>query len=106
MQRETPDYSVDDDGRISFTEQGYKELRHYFGRVGIDIRTIKTWDDYLDARRRAAPFFMDYLSSIARKGPMNAERRLLISALEDDEETYRENLRRFNARQRFRIVEP
>jgi hypothetical protein len=105
MPRETPEYTVDDGGRIHFTEEGYQELRHYFGRVGIDSRTIRTWSDYLDARRRAAPFFMDYLSSIARSGSMTAERRLVLSALEDDEETYRENLRKFKARQRFKMVE-
>jgi hypothetical protein len=105
MLRETPEYTVDDDGRIHFTEDGYQELRHYFGRVGIDIRTIRTWDDYLDARRRAAPFFMEYLSSIARRGPMTAERQLLVSAVEDDPETFEENLRKFKARQKFNVVE-
>jgi hypothetical protein len=105
MQRETPEYTVDDDGRIHFTEAGREELRHYFGRVGIDIRTIRTWEDYLKARKQASPFFMEYLSSIARRGPMTAERRLLISAVEDDEETFQESLRKFDARRRLRVVD-
>jgi hypothetical protein len=106
-QHEAHLYSVGSDGVIRFTEEGLKELRPYLGQAGIDIRTIRTYADYLEARRHASPYFMGWLAQRARNGgPMTLERQALVAALEADDETFDRFLRRLDARKNVKIVTP
>lgn len=84
------DFSVDSEGRLAFTEQGIAEYRSYFGRAGIDIRNIKSLDDFRSARRAASHLFENRLVEKVKKGEKTLERRLLIAIAEgNDEESKR-----------------
>jgi hypothetical protein len=78
-------FSFDSDGNISFTELGITEHRSYFGKAGIDIRTVKTLDDYYLARRTASPFFNEHLVKRLAKLENSFEKRLLLAIAEDDD---------------------
>lgn len=79
-------FSVDSEGELTFTEQGIAEYRSYFGKAGIDIRSIKTIEDFRLARRNASPFFDNHLTEKIKKGEQSLERRLLIAIAEGNEE--------------------
>lgn len=55
------DFIVDEKGTFRFTQIGLENQTLLLAKAGIDARTIKTFDDYLDARRLAAPYFIEYL---------------------------------------------
>ncbi|MBP1151271.1 hypothetical protein [Methylocaldum sp. RMAD-M] len=97
-------YRVEDDGRIVFSDQGLKELRPYFARAGIDIRSVRTYRDYLEARRRASPFFLDFLRDRIAKGKPSLERRALLAIVDGDDEVYERTLRQLMARQKLNVV--
>ena len=83
-------FSVDSKGELTFTEQGIAEYRSYFGKAGVDIRNIKSLEDFRRARRAASPFFEDRLVAKVKKGEKTLERRLLIAIAEGNtEETLR-----------------
>jgi hypothetical protein len=75
---------ADADGRVRFTAARREDLRLLFALAGIDIRTIRTMDAYLRAREASRPYFGQWLSTIARRGPRTAERQLLIAIVEGD----------------------
>lgn len=78
-------FSIDSEGKLTFTEQGIAEYRRYFGKAGVDIRNIKSLDDYRRARRVAAPFFEDHLVAKVKNGEKTLERRLLIAIAEGND---------------------
>lgn len=78
-------FSVDGKGQLTFTEQGIAEYRSYFGKAGVDIRNIKSLEDFGRARRAASPFFEDRLVAKVKKGEKTLERRLLIAVAEGNE---------------------
>jgi hypothetical protein len=79
-------FSVNSEGELTFTEQGIAEYRSYFGKAGVDIRNIKSLEDFRRARRVASPFFEDHLAAKVKKGEKTLERRLLIAIAEGNEE--------------------
>lgn len=86
-------FSVNSEGQLTFTEQGTTEYRSYFGKAGIDIRNVKSLDDFRRARQGASPFFEDRLVVEIKKGKTTLERRLLI-AVAEGKESERERLER------------
>jgi hypothetical protein len=79
-------FSVDSKGQLTFTVQGIKEYRSYFGKAGIDIRNIKALDDFRRARCIAAPFFKERLINRVKRRRLTLERRLLIAVAEGNDE--------------------
>ena len=75
---------VSDDGRVRFTAQRREDLRSLFGLAGIDIRTIRTVDDYLTARARASPYLQKWIENIAKRGALTRERQLLMAVTRGD----------------------
>ena len=78
-------FSVNSEGQLTFTEQGIAEYRSYFGKAGIDIRTIRTLDDFERARQAALPFFEARLLAKVKTGEKTLERRLLIAIAEGNQ---------------------
>ena len=78
-------FSVNSEGELTFTEQGIAEYRSYFGKAGVDIRNIKSLEDFRRARRAASPFFEDHLAAKVKNGEKTLERRLLIAIAEGNE---------------------
>jgi len=79
-------FAVNSAEELTFTEQGIAEYRSYFGKAGIDIRNIKSLEDFRRARRPASPFFENHLVAKVKKGEKTLERRLLIAIAEGNEE--------------------
>ena len=82
------DFTVDNDGQLTFTEKGIAEYRSYFGKAGIDIRNIKSMEDYYKARRAASPFFEDRLMARLNKGEQTLEMRILKAIAQGDDKEY------------------
>ncbi len=91
-------FTVDGEGNLTFTELGISEYRSYFGKAGIDIRNIKTLEDYYRARNAASPFFEEFLTSRIRKSPKTLENRLLIAIAEGNDEEAKRLERLLDAR--------
>jgi hypothetical protein len=72
-------------GELRFTAKRRSALASYFGMAGVDLRTVKTKQQYLEARERAAPYFQRWLEHVASRGDMTPERRLLIAVVRGDE---------------------
>ncbi len=81
-------FTVGENNELKFTEQGITEYRSYFGKAGIDIRTVKTLEDFRRARRVAAPYFEERLIAKVKKGEKTLERRLLIAIAEGNNEEH------------------
>ena len=79
-------FSVNSKGQLTFTVDGIEEYRSYFGKAGIDIRNIKSVDDFRRARRTASPFFEERLIHRIKKRRLTLERRLLIAVAEGNDE--------------------
>ena len=58
---QTNHYIVDDEGNFRFTSVGLEEEGPLLARAGIDPTSIKTYEAYIQARKTAGPYFMDYL---------------------------------------------
>ncbi len=93
-------FSLNSEGQLTFTEQGIAEYRSYFGKAGIDIRDIKSLEDFRRARRAASPFFEDRLVAKVSKGEKTLERRLLIAIAEGNNEASNRLERLLDAREK------
>lgn len=93
-------FSVDSEGQLTFTEQGIAEYRSYFGKAGIDIRTIKTLEDFQRARQAASPFFEDRLVAKVKTGDKTLERRVLIAIAEGNQAEIKHLERLLNAKEK------
>lgn len=58
---QTKDYLVDNHGNFRFTRAGLANQEPLLAKVGIDTGSIKTYEEYLQARQAASPFFLEYL---------------------------------------------
>ena len=93
-------FSIDSEGLLTFTEQGIAEYRSYFGKAGIDIRTIKTLEDFQRARQAASPFFEDRLVAKVKTGDKTLERRVLIAIAEGNQAEINRLERLLNAKEK------
>lgn len=84
--KKTQHINVDENGNLSFTEAGDTHHRDYFAYVGIDINTIKTLDQYQQARAIAEPHFLAYLADTLTKGKKGLEYRALELCLTGNDE--------------------
>jgi hypothetical protein len=93
-------FSLDREGQLTFTEKGIAEYRSYFGKAGIDIRTIKKREDFQRARQAATPFFDDRLVAKVKTGDKTLERRLLIAIAEGNQTEIQRLERLLNAKEK------
>ncbi|NOS74911.1 MAG: hypothetical protein HOP36_10335 [Methyloglobulus sp.] len=93
-------FSVNSEGQLTFTEQGIAEYRSYFGKAGVDIRNIKSLEDFRRARRAASDFFDNRLVEKVKKGEKTLERWLLIAIAEGNEEETQRLERLLDAREK------
>ena len=72
-------------GTIAFNSEAKRELTEYFSMAGVNIESIKTYEDYLKARKKASPYFKEWLLFRAEEWPEeNEQYRLLKKALFDE----------------------
>ena len=58
---ESQDYIVDDQGNFRFTKVGLESQTPLLAKAGINAGSIKTYKAYIQARKAASPYFMEYL---------------------------------------------
>lgn len=65
-------------GTIAFTDQAKAELTEYFSLAGVCLYSIKTHDDYLQARKEASPHFWEWIKSKTEDWPEDNEQYQLL----------------------------
>lgn len=108
-QYENPFFTLGADGTIVFTVEAIRLWKPYFSKMGIDIGQIHTLAQYLDARRKAAPYFNEHLLEIAQGDPgqpRTMERQALIAIAEGDKKRFSKLLNKLDMRNKMglRIV--
>lgn len=83
-----PFYRVDNDGRLSWTEEGLRTYRKRFAQFGLRIEAIATLEDYRTALTLSAAGFQDQLMATATNGPPSLERNLLVAIAREDNAEY------------------
>jgi len=58
---QTKDYIIDTLGCFRFTNHGLKNQAPLLAKAGIDAKCIRTYDEYLQARKSARPYFSTFL---------------------------------------------
>lgn len=58
---QTNHYIVDDAGNFRFTSVGLEEQGPLLAKAGIDPKSIKSYEEYLQSRKAAGPYFLEYL---------------------------------------------
>ena len=53
---QSQDYIVDNDGNFRFTKVGLDNQASLLAKAGIDAKSIKTYEEYLQAREAASPY--------------------------------------------------
>lgn len=84
-----PFYRMDENGRLTRTEEGLRTYRRRFARFGLRIEAITTYEDYRTALQLSAGGLQDQLLAIATNGPRSLERNLLVALAKDDQPEYR-----------------
>lgn len=105
---QTQDYIVDEQGNFRFTAVGLEKQAPLLAKAGIDARSIKTHEDYLQARKTASPFFMEYLQEeIDRQlegKPDTLEWQAIRSIVYDSQEEQDKILNRIKLKQSLKII--
>ena len=73
--------SIDENDNVNFTEFGIETYRPYFGRVGIDIRDVKTYEDYIHAKRAIRHIELDDELSAHTPANSNSLESQLVKAI-------------------------
>ena len=94
----------DEVGNISFTKEGLEFLGPYFGKADIDILSIRTIEDYYEARRQASPHFMAHLQDVLSEWPDTDETRLVRSAVFDENDEFKAKNARFKLKKSLRLI--
>lgn len=99
-------YIVSSDGAIRFTPAGLDWLGPYFAKAGIAIASIKTYEEYKEARRKSAPYFMERIADYLDTLPDTGDYLLIKASLLDSSEVFEEKLRIHELKKSMKIVKP
>lgn len=104
----TQDYIVDTDGNFRFTKTGLMNQVPLLAKAGIDAYSITTYTQYIQARKEASPYFVEYLQEETERllagKPDTLEWQAIRSVAfgsPDEQDAIVEKLRR---KQSFKIV--
>lgn len=98
-------FKLNDRGDLEFTFQGFKELKPLFAKAGIDIHSIKTYDDYLIARRESSPYFTEWLCEQIEQHKINdAAKELFVELITNTEFDLHDAMARYQ-RKLFKVVD-
>ena len=105
---QSQDYIVDNDGNFRFTKVGLDNQASLLAKAGIDAKSIKTYEEYLQAREAASPYFVDYLQEEAEKllkgKPNTIEWKAIRSIAFGSPEEQDKMLEKLKRKQTFKIV--
>ena len=106
-------YLADSQGNIRFTPIGLSVLKPIFSRHGIDIALIRTRRQYIDARLRVRPVFLEEKwlqqtpSEDQRLNPPSQEHTLLMDAVFGDHspEEFQRMITKMQKRPLFTVID-
>ena len=105
---QSQDYIVDNDGNFRFTKVGLDNQASLLAKAGIDAKSIKTYEEYLQAREAASPYFVDYLQEETEKllkgKPDTIEWKAIRSVAFGSPEEQDKMLEKLKRKQTFKIV--
>lgn len=79
--------SVNATGQVTFSNAGIERYRGYFGRVGVDIRNVLTYQDYVSAMRLIRPLLLaehDQHAALPKDHSSSLQYQLIDAIVEDD----------------------
>ncbi len=105
---QSQDYIVDNDGNFRFTKVGLDNQTSLLAKAGIDAKSIKTYEEYLQARETASPYFVDYLQEETEKllkgKPDTTEWQAIRSIAFGSPEEQDKMLEKLKRKQVFKVV--
>jgi hypothetical protein len=102
-----PFYHRDENGALTWTEEGLRTYRRRFARFGIRIEAIKTFEDYRTAMQLSASVFVeDTLEQLAERAQGQPWRALLEAAFTGDTAAIARARRRDETRKKLRVISP
>ena len=102
-----PFYRVDENGRLTWTEEGLRTYRRRFARFGMRIEAIETFEDYRTAMQLSARVFVqDTLEQLAARAQGQPWRELLEAAFTGDTTAIERARRRYETRKKLRVISP
>jgi len=105
---QSKDYIVDNDGNFRFTKVGLDNQTSLLAKAGIDATSIKTYEEYLQARQAASPYFAEYLKEETEKmikgKPNTIEWQAIQSISFGSPEEQDKLLEKLKRKQTFKIV--
>jgi len=105
---QSQDYIVDNDGNFRFTKVGLDNQASLLAKAGIDAKGIKTYEEYLQAREAASPYFVDHLQEETEKllkgKPDTIEWKAIRSIAFGSPEEQDKMLEKLKRKQAFKIV--
>jgi len=100
-----PFYRVDENGALTWTEEGLRTYRKRFARFGMRIEAIKTFEDDRTAMRISACVFVeDTLEQRAERAQGKPWRELLEAAFSGDTAAIERARRRDETRKKLRVI--
>jgi len=97
-------YLLDDCGNIRFTREGLDHLSPLFELAGIDIKNVRTMQDYQQARKQASPYFLQHLSDRVLTWPDTDQFRLLKTAILGNEKDLQREVHRFEMKKCLKVI--
>lgn len=100
-----PFYRMDENGRLTWTEEGLRTYRRRFARFGLRIEAIETMEAYQTAMQISAGVFVeDTLEQIAERAQGKPWRELLEATFIGDAAALERAKRRYATRCRLQII--
>lgn len=100
-----PFYHVDENGRLTWTDEGLRSYRKRFARFGIRIESIATFEDYKTAMHLSASAFLpDLLEGLEERCAGKPYHEVLVAALIGSPEDLERARRRYATRRSLRVI--
>lgn len=100
-----PFYLLDENGRLTWTDEGLRSYRRRFARFGIRIESITTFEDYKTAMHLSASAFLpDLLEELEERCGCKPYYEVLVAALIGSPKDLEQARRRYTARRSLQVI--
>lgn len=100
-----PFYLLDENGRLTWTDEGLRSYRRRFARFGIRIESITTFEDYKTAMHLSASAFLpDLLEELEERCAGKPHYEVLVAALTGSREEFDRAKRRYRTRRTLQVM--
>ncbi len=100
-----PFYHSDENGRLTWTDEGLRSYRKRFARFGIRIESVRTLDELRQALRISASAFLpDLLEKLEERCAGKPYYEVLVAALIGSPEDLARARRRYTTRRSLQVI--